>query len=60
MLLIRVKARKNLKKSERQLAKAQQIGRFGSWDWDIVNNEIHWSEQMCSIYGMNRMKPADI
>lgn len=42
------------------LETAQAIAKVGSWDWDIVNNEISWSKELYQIYGFrpraNKMK----
>lgn len=38
-------------KSEENLAKAQQLAMFGSWDWDLVNNVMHFSKEFRSIFG---------
>ncbi|ASR48794.1 PAS domain-containing sensor histidine kinase [Paenibacillus kribbensis] len=38
-------------KSEENLAKAQQLAMFGSWDWDLVDNVMHFSKEFRSIFG---------
>lgn len=48
----RKKAEENLKNSERGLSEAQHITHMGSWEWDIINNEITWSDELCRIYGL--------
>ncbi len=35
-----------------QLTEAQRIANLGSWSWDIVENRVTWSEQLCDIYGI--------
>ena len=42
-----------LRKSQSSLAEAQRIARFGNWDWDISNNELHWSDEIYRIFGLN-------
>ena len=42
-----------LGRQRRQLVKAQAIGRFGSWQRDLVTNEVEWSDEMCRICGVN-------
>ena len=32
--------------------KTEKIAHFGSWDWDIVSNELSCSDEMCRIWGM--------
>ena len=41
-----------LKKSEAGLANAQRIAHLGSWDWNIVTNELHWSDENYRIFGL--------
>ncbi len=38
-------------KNERHLSDAQRIGLLGSWEWDIKNNTLNWSDQMFRIFG---------
>ena len=40
-----------LRKSELMLAKAQQIAKLGNWEWDVMANEIIWSEELFHIFG---------
>jgi PAS domain S-box-containing protein len=39
------------RKSQAQLAQAQQIARLGSWEWDITKNKVSWSEETRRLYG---------
>jgi len=41
----------NLAESQARLAKAQEIARLGNWEWDIVSNELWWSDQIYRIFG---------
>lgn len=41
----------NLKKSEKQLERAQAIAHIGSWEWDIHSNKVSWSDEIYRIYG---------
>jgi PAS domain S-box-containing protein len=47
----RRQAEDNLKQSEAQLAKAQHIARLGSWEWDVVQNKVTWSDETRRLYG---------
>ncbi|HII79201.1 MAG TPA: PAS domain S-box protein [Methanosarcina sp.] len=49
-----------LQKSEAELARAQQISQIGSWTWDLITNEITWSEQSYRNYGLvpGEVKPS--
>ncbi len=43
-----------LAESEKRLREAQHIARLGSWDWDIVKNELHWSDEVYRIFGLKQ------
>ncbi len=38
--------------ARRQLADAQQVARIGSWEWDIPNDVVWWSDELYRIYGL--------
>ena len=44
-------AEERLRKSEAQLAEAQHLARLGSWDWDIANDKLTWSDELYRILG---------
>jgi PAS domain S-box-containing protein len=44
-----------LNNSERQLKEAQRIAHMGSWELDLNNNKLHWSDE---IYRMFEIDPA--
>ena len=37
-----------------RLREAQQVAHIGSWEWDIERNLIWWSEELYSIYDIDR------
>ncbi len=41
-----------IERQRRQLAEAQSVGGFGSWEWDMGADTIEWSDQLCRIYGL--------
>ena len=45
-------AQEALRESEAFLKMSQQVGKVGSWQWDLRTNEVRWSEAMYSIYGI--------
>lgn len=45
-----------LRKSEARLAEAQRIARLGNWDWDVVNDELYWSDEIYRIFGLTPKK----
>jgi PAS domain S-box-containing protein len=42
-----------LTKSESRLLEAQQVAHVGSWDWDIRQNRLWWSDELFRIYGVS-------
>jgi PAS domain S-box-containing protein len=34
------------------LRRAQAIARVGSWEWDVANNTIRWSDELYDIFGL--------
>ncbi len=42
-----------LRKSQSQLAQAQQIALMGSWEWDLTGNQVIYSEETRRLYGHN-------
>jgi PAS domain S-box-containing protein len=49
----REKAQEALRRSERQLADSQRIARLGSWEYDLVTGQVHWSEEHYRLFGMD-------
>ncbi|MEN8133479.1 MAG: PAS domain-containing protein, partial [Pseudomonadota bacterium] len=46
-------AEEALRKSEASLAEAQRIAHLGSWDWDVVRNDLSWSDETYRIFGIS-------
>ncbi|MFO0795533.1 MAG: PAS domain-containing protein [Candidatus Brocadiaceae bacterium] len=42
---------KELKMSEVRLAEAQHIAHVGDWEWDVITDEVLWSEEVYRIFG---------
>jgi len=40
------------RRSEARLAEAQRIGSVGSWEWDVPEDCLTWSAEMCRIFGL--------
>jgi PAS domain S-box-containing protein len=47
----RKRVEKMLKESESALRDAQEIGKMGSWEWDMVKQKTYWSENYFAIHG---------
>lgn len=41
-----------LQRREAQLEEAQALAGLGSWDWDIPQDKLHWSDEIYSIFGV--------
>jgi PAS domain S-box-containing protein len=41
-----------LRRSEASLAEAQRIAHLGNWDWDIIHNTFHCSDEIYRIFGL--------
>lgn len=48
----REKAEEALKRNEESLKRAQAVAHMGSWDWNIVTNDLAWSDEICRIFGL--------
>lgn len=46
-----------LKGSEESLIMAQEVAQIGSWDWDILKDELKWSNEVYRQFGL---KPKEI
>jgi PAS domain S-box-containing protein len=48
----RRRAEDGLRLSEARLKEAQRIAHLGNWDWDIITNELLWSDEIYRIFGL--------
>jgi PAS domain S-box-containing protein len=48
----RKKVEEQLRQREKQLSDAQKIANVGSWEWDIDNNTVYWSNELYRIFGL--------
>ena len=46
----------SLKENEMRLAEAQMIAHVGNWDWNLVTDEMYWSDEMYRIFGVDSQK----
>ncbi|VVB64893.1 Methyl sulfide methyltransferase-associated sensor [uncultured archaeon] len=42
----------SLRKSEEMLNRAQEIAQLGSWELDLLNNRLSWSDEVYRIFGL--------
>ncbi|WP_414469965.1 PAS domain S-box protein [Methanobacterium sp. ACI-7] len=47
----RKEAEEKLRSNEKMLSEAQRIANLGNWDWNIVTNELCWSDEIYRIFG---------
>ena len=43
---------RELRRAREQMAEAEAVARFGSWEWDVARDEITWSPGLFHIYGI--------
>ncbi len=51
-LLERKRAEEALRKSEASLREAQRIAHLGNWELNVETNELRWSDEIYSIFGL--------
>lgn len=51
----RRRAEEELGRRERALEEAQALAHVGSWEWDIAENRVSWSDELFRIYGLDPM-----
>lgn len=45
-------AEQALKRSEARLAESQRIAHMGTWEWNIETNDLHWTDEVYRIFGL--------
>jgi PAS domain S-box-containing protein len=50
---VRVLADERLRRSETMLTEAQELTSIGSWEWDLVTNDVFWSRELYRILGLD-------
>ena len=48
----RKRGEEELKRSEIRLADAQKMAHVGSWEWDVITNEVIWSDEEYRLFGL--------
>ena len=48
----RRRAQQERERSEARLLEAQRVAHIGSWEWDVVENRIWWSDELFRIFGI--------
>jgi PAS domain S-box-containing protein len=52
----RVQIETKLVEREKQLIESQKVALIGSWDWDVVNNRLTWSDELFNLFGVSPRK----
>lgn len=52
LTLNRYRAEIKMQSFHAHLTQAQQLGNMGSWEWNIINNDLIWSDQIFRIFGL--------
>ena len=47
-----IESERRFRDSEEKLAEAQRIAHLGHWNWDIINDNIVWSDETYRIFGL--------
>ncbi|MEO6729871.1 MAG: PAS domain-containing protein [Ferruginibacter sp.] len=47
-----------LRRSEELYRQAQSLNKLGNWTWDIRKDELHWSDELYRIFGMEPQSEA--
>ncbi|MGQ0669662.1 MAG: PAS domain S-box protein [Actinomycetota bacterium] len=50
-------AEAELEKSRVMMTEAQQLAHIGSWEWDVLTDEVTWSDELYRIYGLEAGSP---
>lgn len=58
LALERYELREAVRRSEERLKIALDAAEMGTWRWNPITGDIHWSEQMPAIYGLPAGTPA--
>ncbi len=48
----------SLKEAKESLAEAQKMAHIGNWYWDLVTDEVYWSDELYHIFGRDPEKLA--
>jgi len=51
-----IKRTEELTRSNLQLSEAQHLAHIGSWEWNISDNKLTWSDELYRIYGLPKDK----
>lgn len=50
----KIRAEKETKEANERLTLAMDASNIGTWDWDLVENNLAWDDRMFILYGVNK------
>lgn len=48
------KSEEKVKESNQKLTQAQRLAHLGSWEWNVQDNSIYWTDEIYSIFGVSQ------
>jgi PAS domain S-box-containing protein len=55
----RKRVEEQIKQQQYYLEKAQELGRIGTWELDLVKNRLYWTDENCRIFGVPAKSVVD-
>jgi len=52
LVIERKQGEEELKQSEERLAAAQKMAHVGSWEWNVITNQVVWSDEQYRLFGL--------
>lgn len=52
-----VEARRLLERSEHTLRETQRMAQLGSWEWEIADDKVTWSDGLFDLFGLDPTQP---
>jgi PAS domain S-box-containing protein len=49
----RRRAQEEIQNNQRQLEEAHRIARLGTWEWNMLANQLIWSNRLLELYGLD-------
>lgn len=53
-ITVRKRAEEALRNSRELLRKAQELAHVGSWEWDLTDHTLRWTDEMFTIHGLDK------
>lgn len=47
-----------LKQTKSELKQITELARIGSWEWNVKNNKVYWSDALFTIFGVKKQTPT--